>query len=337
MENHSRQCFDSEPLLGVGLEDSSDATLNGSASSEFLEDVLEGLSGQPKTLHCKYFYDERGSKLFDMICELDEYYPTRTEAQITRDNASAIGNCIGSEVVLVEYGSGSSTKTRVLLDHLHSPRAYLPVDISHDHLLRTASILDREYADIEIHPVVADFTTKFDLPEKFADERICVYFPGSTIGNFEVDDAVELLGRIAEQCGPCGSLLIGFDLHKDKATLEAAYNDSLGVTAEFNLNLLHRINRQLDSDFDVEQFEHVAYYELERRRIEVFIESKRQQTVSIAGEKISFAEGERIRSEYSHKYTVDGFAEMAARAGFQTSAVWTDANDYFALMYLTTR
>lgn len=337
MEDHSEKCFDPESQLGVGLEDPAEATSGGGSSSEFREDVLHGLRSQPKTLHCKYLYDERGSKLFDMICELDEYYLTRTEAQITRDNASAIGECIGSEVVLVEYGSGSSTKTRVLLDHLQSPRAYIPVDISNDHLLRTAGILDAEYPGIAIHPVVADFTAEFELPAEFVDERVCVYFPGSTIGNLEADDAVELLGRIAAQCGPLGSLLVGFDLHKNKTTLEAAYNDASGVTAAFNLNLLHRINRELGSDFDLGHFEHVAFYDSERQRIEVFIESKRQQAVAIAGEEFFFAEGERIRSEYSHKYTVDGFAEMAARAGFKSSAVWTDAQDYFALMYLTTR
>lgn len=304
--------------------------------SQFLSDVYLGLNREQKYLHCKYLYDQRGSQLFDMICELDEYYPTRTEAQITRDNASAIAQSIGTDSVLVEYGSGSSHKTRLLLDQLENPRAYLPVDISEEHLFRTAEQLQGEYPALDIQPVVADFTEGFDLPSDYADGRVCVYFPGSTIGNLEPEDSLLLLENIAWQCGPEGSLLIGFDLEKSVDVLERAYDDSDGVTAEFNLNLLRRMNRELDADFDLDQFAHVAFYNTELSRIEIYLESLCSQSVTVGDEEFEFDEGERIRTEYSHKYTVEGFAEVAAQAGLCANRVWTDEADYFALMHLST-
>lgn len=301
----------------------------------FRIDVLAGLSQPKKELHCKYFYDELGSQLFDQICELPEYYPTRTEASIMRQNADAIGQRIGDDAVLVEYGSGSSTKTRLLLDHLVDQKAYLPVDISDEHLLKTADQLRLDYPDLKIDPIVADFTAGFDLPDAYQTTPVTVYFPGSTIGNLRTDAAVTLLSEIAKQCHSGGGLLIGFDLDKAPETLVAAYDDSAGVTAKFNLNLLDRINRELNADFDVEQFAHVVIYNEEHSRIEIYIESQIDQTVSIGEVEIAFAAGERIFTEYSHKYSVDQLAAMAGQAGFATDEVWTDEKDQFAVMHLS--
>ena len=309
-------------------------SVTSDAVSLFRDDVLDGLNADQKFLPSKYLYDERGSRLFDRICELDEYYPTRTETQITIDNADSIGECIGSNAVIVEYGSGSSTKTRVLLDHLEKPRAYMPVDISEDHLLCTSRKLQGEYPWLDIHPVVADFTSGFDLPADLDGERICVYFPGSTIGNLEEYAATELLQRIAWQCGPGGGALIGFDLQKSKEVLELAYNDPHGVTAEFSLNVLRRINRDLQADFDLSQYEHCSFYNEAKGRIEIYIESLVDEVVEISGEQIQMKCGERIHTEYSHKYTIDGFAQMAAEAGLIQNRVWTDDREYFALMHL---
>jgi len=303
-------------------------------ASVFLQDVLTGLSKTRKELHCKYFYDERGSRLFDQICELDEYYPTRTELGIMAEHAGAIAERIGSEAVLVEYGSGSSTKTRLLLDHLDSAHAYLPVDISGDHLQQTAQLLRADYDDLEIQPIVADFTTPFELPDAYVSLPTTIYFPGSTIGNLKSDEAIGLLVSIVDQCGPDGGLLIGFDLAKDAAVLQAAYDDAAGVTAEFNLNLLHRINRELDADFDVQRFAHVATYNQDESRIEIFIESLDEQEVCVGRQQFHFEQGERIFTEYSHKYRVDQFVSMADQAGLKMDALWTDSNEYFAVMHL---
>jgi dimethylhistidine N-methyltransferase len=303
--------------------------------SEFLHDVLQGLSEEKKFLPCKYLYDERGSQLFDRICELDEYYPTRTETQITLDNSQAIADCIGPKAILVEYGSGSSTKTRDLLDHLDRPEAYLPVDISADHLLGTVEKLQNEYPDLDVRPIVADFTAGFELPDDLSDQHVCVYFPGSTIGNFETPAAIRILRFIAEHCGPEGGLLIGFDLHKATDVLELAYDDPHGVTAEFSLNILNHINDELDANFDVSQFRHVSFYNQTQGRIEIYIESLSEQQVTIAEQEFNFGEGERIHVEHSHKYTIEGFAEMAGKAGLKQQQVWTDDQNYFALMYLT--
>lgn len=303
--------------------------------SEFLSDVLSGLAKARKELHCKYFYDERGSQLFDRICDLDEYYLTRTEAQVMLDNADAICQRLGPEAVLVEYGSGSSTKTRLLLDHLQDQQAYVPIDISDEHLCQTAEKLKIDYPDLDIHPIVADFTAGFELPEQYRNSEVTVYFPGSTIGNFEPGPAVELLAKIAKQCNSHGGLLVGFDLDKDEKTLLAAYDDSEGVTAEFNLNVLHRINRELEGDFDVDQFKHVAIYNAEQFRIEIYIESLVEQRVRVGDSVFQFARGERIFTEYSHKYSVERFAAMAKSAGLIMDEVWTDANNMFAVMHLS--
>ncbi len=313
----------------------SSTALADEQSATFLEDVISGLSKARKVLHCKYFYDERGSQLFDQICELEEYYLTRTETQIMVDNADAIGRRLGAETVLVEYGSGSSTKTRLLLNHLETQKAYLPVDISEEHLLRTAADLKMDYPDLDIRPIVADFTLGFELPKDYRDSQISVYFPGSTIGNLEPRAAVALLKKIAEQCDSHGGLLIGFDLDKDERVLLAAYDDKQGVTAEFNLNLLRRINRELGANFDIDQFRHVASYNAEKSRVEIYIESLTDQCVSVGGCEFLFGDGERILTEYSHKYDVDTFAAMASKAGLIMDQVWMDDNAYFAVMHLS--
>ncbi len=305
------------------------------AECEFSHDVLAGLGAPAKELPCKYFYDKQGSALFDRICELEEYYLTRAELAIMREFACEMGEQIGPAAVLVEYGSGSSVKTRYLLDALLRPAAYVPVDISGEHLAATAAKLAAAYPHIEILPVCADFTEPFILPvpARLASHA-AVYFPGSTIGNFMPESAVRLLHQIAELCGKGGGLLIGVDLKKDRQTIEAAYNDRLGVTAQFNLNLLTRINRELDADFCVDQFEHRAIYNPELGRVEIDLVSRRPQYVTVAGQAFAFAMGEAIRTEYSHKYSIDDFARLAATAGFNLHRQWMDAGKNFAVLHL---
>ncbi len=312
-----------------------DSIFVASPTSEFLSDVIRGLSAPSPWLPSKYFYDQRGSILFDQICELEEYYPTRVESHLMERSAQQMAACLGSNIRLIEYGSGSSGKTRMLLDNLIEPLDYVPVDISGEHLLRTAARLRAEYPLLNVAPVIADFTATFDLPPAaFGTSRTCIYFPGSTIGNFTLAEATRLLASMAVVCGDEGGLLIGFDLQKKIPILEAAYNDRQGVTAEFNKNLLHRINRELRGNFDVDRFEHHAYYDSTANRIEMRLISQYDQAVSIAGRRFSFDAGTAIRTEYSHKYTVDGFAKTAAKVGWRCEEFWTDPEEFFAVMYL---
>ncbi len=290
------------------------------ARKTFRDEVLAGLRDWPPHLPCKYFYDARGSQLFDDICELDEYYLTRSELAIMRSHAHEMAAQIGDGAILVEYGSGSSVKTRLLLDHLPNPAAYVPVDISRTHLQQTADQLSEAYPHIEVLPVCADFTEQFDLPDPQRDSaperdstHVAVYFPGSTIGNFQPAEVRKMLVRIAELCGSGGGLLIGIDLQKDVRVIEAAYNDAQGLTSEFNLNLLRRINRELDGDFDLEQFAHRAVYAVEPGRVEISLVSQRDQRVTIGGEAFDIAEGESIHTEYSYKYTIDGWFESSSQ------------------------
>jgi dimethylhistidine N-methyltransferase len=297
--------------------------------------VLAGLRRPRKRLPCKYFYDAEGSRLFDRICELPEYYLTRTELAIMHRHAGEMAAAIGRRATLIEYGSGSSTKTRVLLDRLDAPAAYVPIDISGEHLLRSAGALADVYPHVEVHPVCADYTTRFDVPEPQApSRRRAVYFPGSTIGNFEPDDAARFLRGIARVCGPGGGLLIGVDLKKDPATLHAAYNDAAGVTAAFNLNLLARLNRDVDADFNVSAFAHYAFYNPRKGRIEMHLVSRAPQAVNVGGETIRFAQGESVFTESSYKYTLVDFAQLAVAAGFTPQRVWTDAERRFSVHYL---
>jgi dimethylhistidine N-methyltransferase len=287
-------------------------------------------------LPCKYFYDATGSELFERITTLDEYYPTRTELALMKRHAPEMAALLGRRCLLIEYGSGSSTKTRLLLDHLIEPAGYAPIDVSCEHLHRSAQELSAEYPDIEMLPLCADFTRPLDAPtpRKPAARRV-VYFPGSTIGNLTPDEAIALLRRTAQLCGPGGGLLLGADLRKDPRILEAAYNDSQGVTAAFNRNILVRINRELGGDFVVEQFAHRAFYNAAQGRVEMHLVSLRDQTVHIGKAEFFFAAGESIRTEYSHKYSLIGLRVLAEAAGFTVARVWTDELQYFSVLYLT--
>lgn len=301
----------------------------------FYEDVVRGLDGKNKSLPSKYLYDENGSALFDQICELDEYYLTRAEQAIIRDNANVIASQLDREIMLVEFGSGSSIKTRILLDALINPVAYVPVDFSEEHLLITAENLRAAYPKLEVLPVVADFTQPFRIPRpQRAFSHIALFFPGSTIGNFEPAQASELLGRMAQMLGVEGGLLIGIDLQKDESKLLAAYNDAKGVTAQFSLNLLKRINSELDGDFQIDNFRHKAIYDSVNQRIVITIESQCAQTVRIGDKEFDFEAHEEILTEYSHKYTVEGFAKLASRHGFALHQHWTDDQKLFGLLHL---
>lgn len=302
---------------------------------EFLRDVITGLSAASKELPCKYFYDKRGSELFERICQLDEYYLTRAELAIMETCATEMGAQIGAGVMLVEYGSGSSVKTRYLLDALPQPVAYVPVDISGEHLELTALELAADYSRIEILPVCADFTEHFELPlPTRVASHTAVYFPGSTVGNLMPDQATELLRRITSLCGPGGGLLIGIDLKKDSTKIQAAYDDALGITAQFNLNLLQRINRELGGDFNLDRFKHRAVYNSELGRVEIDLVSCYTQRVTVAGEAFDFTRGEAIRTEYSHKYSIEEFAALAAAAGLLLHHQWTDSAKNFAVLHL---
>ena len=302
---------------------------------DFRAQVIQGLSGARKHLPCKFFYDRRGSQLFDQICTLPEYYPTRTELSILERYAGEMADCCGSNCLLVEFGSGSSLKTRLLLDRLHQPCGYVPLDISREHLLESARQLEQAYPTIPILPVCADYTRPFQIPEGRGQSRTVIYFPGSTIGNFEPLDARDFLRDCARLAGPDGGLLIGVDLKKEPAILHAAYNDSAGVTAEFNLNLLHRINRELQGDIAVDRFSHYAFYNPRLGRIEMHLISQAAQTPTAAGVSFSFRQGETIFTESSYKYTVDGFHSLAQASGWKCQRVWLDERSLFSVQYFS--
>jgi dimethylhistidine N-methyltransferase len=304
--------------------------------SRELTEIIDGLSKPHKQISPKYFYDERGSQLFDEITRLPEYYLTNTEVGIMQDNIAEMAELVGEQASLIEFGSGSSIKTRILLDHLSELAAYVPVDISEEFLRESADRLQADYPHIEVLPVVADFTKQFQLPSPcVAPIRNIVYFPGSTIGNFEHDTALELLRVMYHEAGEGGALLIGVDLQKDPQIIEDAYNDGAGITAEFNLNVLHRLNRDSGANFDVDEFEHSANYDEREGRIVMELVSQANQTVRVANAEFEFADSEVILTEYSHKYTREGFAEMAGEAGFNVAKVWTDDKQLFSVQFLT--
>ncbi len=300
--------------------------------SQFLTDVVAGLASTPKKIPSKYFYDVVGSRLFDRITELPEYYPTRTELGIMRTNVGAIASCLGSNVVLIEYGSGSSTKTRLILDQLDENSTYIPIDISGDHLHVVASDLARDYPGLHVIPVHADYSKPVDLPD--VKGRRVVYYPGSTIGNFEPPSAQRFLSRMRSVVGDDGGMLIGVDLEKDATTLEAAYNDSEGVTAAFNLNLLRRANNELSADFDLDGFRHRSVYCKDEGRIEMHLVSKRDQVVRVGGQAFHFVTDEYIHTENSYKYGIDRFAKLASEIGFTMTHSWTDAKCWFCVAFL---
>lgn len=304
--------------------------------TDFRTEALAGLRRQPRILPCKFFYDEIGSRLFEQITTLPEYYLTRTEEAILAERADEIAALAGPGGQIVEYGSGAIRKARILIEALDRPAGYVAVDISRDHLIQAAESLARDYPGLEVHAVCTDYTTDFAVPDprdRIAARRLG-FFPGSTIGNFEPEAATDFLAAAARTLGRTGAMVIGTDLQKDKEILEAAYDDAAGVTAAFNLHLLERINQELDGNFDLSGFKHVAIYNEAAARIEMHIESLADQSVEVAGETFAFAKGERIHTENSHKYTVEGFRALATSAGFETKQTWTDEDDLFAIHYL---
>ncbi len=300
----------------------------------FLADVLNGLASEQKSLPSKYFYDKRGSELFDQICKLDEYYPTRTEIEIMRRHATQLAETIDNAGLLIELGSGSSVKTDYLLDNVRNIDTYVPVDISAEHLAQVCDGLRERHSELVIAPLATDFTRLDRLPDSLHQTRRPhhVYFPGSTIGNFELAEVVQLLANIAGLIGESGSLLLGVDLIKDVDVLLAAYNDAKGVTAQFNQNVLQRINRELDGDFDTSEFRHKSVWNNEADRIEMHLFSNCDQEVRISHDTIRFAEGESICTEYSHKYDRNSLERMAASANLWVTDCWTDQRDWFAVM-----
>ena len=303
-------------------------------------DVEKGLVARPRKLPPKYFYDERGAHLFERITRLDAYYPTRTELEILERWAPEMAEAIGPRARVVEFGSGSGLKTRILLRHLHDPAAYLPVDISRTQLLRFASSVADEFAELEVLPVCADYTAEWSLPTNDVEaQRNVGFFPGSTIGNFEPAEARAFLARIGRLCGEGGALLIGTDLHKDRSVLERAYNDPEGVTREFNLNLLARINRECGADFDLSAFRHEAFYDERCRRIEMRLVAERDSIVSLPVRPngpltFEFGAGDFITTEYSHKYTPRDFGGLAADAGWKVERTWMDELRWFGVWLL---
>lgn len=302
-----------------------------------VEDVLAGLRSTPKRLSPAYLYDRRGSQLFEAICDLPEYYLTRTETGILARHAAEMAACIGARALLLEPGSGSSRKTRLLLDALPDLAAYVPVDISRSHLLAAARDLQAAYPRLEVLPVCADFTQGISLPPLGQPpSRVVVFFPGSTLGNFDTPEAVRLLERMRRTAAAGGGLLVGVDLVKDPAVLERAYNDAAGFTAAFNLNLLVRLNRELAADFVPERFRHEAVWVPAESRIEMHLVSIGSQAVQVAGERVAFAAGERLITEHCHKYTTHSFAAQARAAGWTPRRAWTDPRGYFSVQYLET-
>lgn len=306
-----------------------------SARAAFLRDALEGLRSRPKRLPCKYLYDRRGSELFEAICDLPEYYVTRTELAILRRHGPEMASCVGPRAVLLEPGVGSGEKAALLLNLLERPAAFVPVDISREHLMEAADRLREMFPDVPILPVHADFASAFDLPRVPGDagHRV-VFFPGSTVGNFRTEEARKLLERLAEIAGPGGGLLIGVDLRKEESLLVAAYDDAAGVTAEFNRNLLCRLRDELGADVDPDGFSHRAIYDADEGRVEMHLVSRKRQEIILDGQVLTLEKGETIHTENSYKYTVDGFRDLARLAGFTPRKVWTDPRDWFSVHYL---
>ena len=302
--------------------------------SDFGRELFEGLSRRARGISPKFFYDVAGSALFDRICELPEYYPTRTELRILTECAPEIAAQIGPRAEIIEFGAGSLTKVRLLLDALEAPKRYVPIDISGEHLEAAAQRLRDDYPRVAVRPLVADYTMPLVLPSRGEGlgQRVG-FFPGSTLGNFSPDEALSFL-QLAQRLLRGGGLLVGVDLVKDPALLHAAYNDAQGVTAAFNLNLLRRANAELDTDFDLDGFAHTAFYNAPLRRIEMHLVSRRAQTVTLDGERFAFDEGETIHTENSHKFTVEGLRALAVKADFRPTAVWTDPERLFSVHWL---
>jgi len=304
------------------------------ATEQFAADVSTGLSANPKQLLPKYFYDEAGSRLFEEITRLPEYYLTRTELKILHDNAAAISAIIPRDSVLVEFGAGSATKAKILLQAAPQISAYVPVDISAEFLGSEVAKLERDIPRVAVYPVATDFTKPFELPAALGGRPCIGFFPGSTIGNFEPHEATDLLRQAGRILGQEALLIIGADLAKDQSVLHVAYNDAAGVTAKFNLNLLARINRELGADFDLGAFEHHACYNRERGRIEVYLASRKRQKVHVGGKTFEFRAGETIHTENSYKFTIKSFNALVRGAGWAPVTVYTDPDQYFSVHVL---
>jgi dimethylhistidine N-methyltransferase len=309
------------------------AHLPDEKTSAFASDAVAGLTRHPKQLSPKYFYDAAGSDLFDQITRLREYYPTRTELGILRDRGAEIAAIIPKDAAVIEFGAGSTTKVRLLLESC-SFGAYVPVDISGDYLTEQADSLRRDFSSLTVHPVIADFTTAFKLPDVVQDMPKVGFFPGSTIGNFEPHEACRFLRSAREILGPGALMIVGVDLEKDERILHDAYNDAAGVTARFNLNLLVRINRELGGNFDLSAFVHRAIYNKEQHRIEMHLIARKPQTVRLLGTTVSFRAGESIHTENSYKYSIERFGALARGSGWKVRTVWTDAAGMFSVQAL---
>ena len=307
------------------------------AASDLRADIIAGLSSHPRALPCKYFYDERGAALFQKICELPEYYITRTEIDILDRYRAEIASQLGPNIELIGLGTGAGTKTRILVEALLKPAAYIPVDISEKQLRKSSALFRKIFPNLEILPVCADYLQAVTLPSpRHKAARNVVYFPGSTIGNFEPKEALEFLCRIANVSGREGGLLIGVDLQKDQDVIEAAYNDKAGVTAEFNLNLLAHINRETGANFDLSRWQHRAIYNAEAGRIEMYLISATDQTVRIQDREFRFRADEKILTEHSYKHAPEGFIALARQAGFDFVKLWTDDARLFGVFYFVT-
>ena len=317
-----------------GVRLARDLASGDAVTNEFASDVLEGLARTQKYVAPKYFYDAEGSRLFEEICELAEYYPTRTEIELLRTIAPEIGALISPGAALVEFGSGASVKTRLLLDAAPQLQVYAPIDISRAALDAASEAIRRDYPALTVAPAVDDFTRAMTLPNAARGRPVTGFFPGSTIGNFTPQEARDFLRAAHRLLGPGARFIVGIDIIKAEETLIAAYDDALGVTAAFNLNLLARINRELGGDFDLNQFTHRARWNSDEARVEMHLESRRAQSVRVAGRTFDFAPGETLHTENSHKFTVEGFAALAATAGWRLEKSWESGDPAFAIVSL---
>ncbi len=316
--------------MNVHVNARADAPLHDQIDHSFAQDVIAGLSQQPKKLSPKYFYDEAGSKLFEQITLLPEYYPTRTELRILRDRGSEIAQAIPANAALVEFGAGATTKVRLLLKRC-AFKAYVPVDISGDFLNGQASALREDFPDLAVYPVTADFTKPFELPPEVKGMPKVGFFPGSTIGNFDPHEACAFLRSARAILGEGATLIVGVDLEKDERVLHDAYNDAAGVTGQFNLNVLARINRELGGNLDLDGFKHRAIYNRQRHRIEMHLISRKPQTVRVLDHTATFRTGETIHTESSYKYSIERFTTLARGSGWTPRASWTDPDEMFSV------
>jgi dimethylhistidine N-methyltransferase len=302
-----------------------------------LSEIWQGLAESPRRLPCKLFYDALGSRLFERITQLPEYYPTRTEVEILERHSGEMASCIGPRAVLVEFGSGASVKTRMLLDALEAPRVYVPIDISTDMLMSSARALSERYPELDVRPLAGDYMHDLELPLSSEERKgpVVAFFPGSTIGNFELAQAALFLRRVRRACGRHAELLIGVDLPKDRATLEAAYDDAEGVTARFNLNALRVLNRDYGGHFRVEDFAHRALWNEAASRVEMHLVSRRQQLVRVGSRAFALREGEPIVTEHCYKYSLEDFRQLAESAAFEVAQVWLDRHRAFSVQRLT--